>query len=50
MLSVAVIASSYWNDVFVLYEYPTPAGDSKNRRFDALCHECLLYVKLSPIL
>ena len=48
-LSFIVVKSEYWKDEFVFIEYPTPAGDYINSRFDTLCHECLFYVKLSPL-
>ncbi len=38
-LSLAVIESLYAKLVFKLYEYPTPAGDYKNNKFDTLYHE-----------
>jgi hypothetical protein len=43
-----VMASLYWKEVLVLYEKPTPAGDSRKRRLEILCQEYLFYVRLSP--
>lgn len=38
-LSADVEISVYWNLGSVLTEYPTPAGDYKNKRWESLCQE-----------